>query len=114
MKTATPPDPSRRRLITFVATLPFAAFLGLRAQLHAATANLPRVGPDDPTAKALGYVEDASSVDPKANPTFKPGNCCANCLHYKASATEAWGPCALFPGKAVAAKGWCRVWAKSA
>jgi hypothetical protein len=27
----------------------------------------------DPQAKALGYVEDAKTVDAKANPNYKPG-----------------------------------------
>ena len=38
------------------------------------------VDPNEPQAKSLGYVEDATKVDAKANPNFKPGQHCANCL----------------------------------
>ena len=38
---------------------------------------------------------------------------CDNCLHYKPSEEEGWGPCAIFPGFVVAAKGWCNVWVKA-
>lgn len=65
--------------------------------------DLPHVSESDLTAKALSYVEDATtSKDPK----HKPGDTCANCQFYSGAATG-YGPCQLFPGKAVSAKGWC-------
>jgi len=64
----------------------------------------------DPTAKSLAYVVDASKVDAKANPNFKPGQKCVNCLHYTGKAGAADGVCALFPNKTVKAAGWCKVW----
>ena len=57
-----------------VAAVPVAALLG-RAEAAAGP-----VDPNEPQAKSLGYVKDATKVDPKANPNFKPGQSCANCL----------------------------------
>lgn len=67
---------------------------------------------NDPQAKALGYVKDAKTVDAKANPNYKPGQTCANCLQAQGKAGEALLPCNIFPGKLVQAKGWCKVWVK--
>lgn len=90
-----------------VATIPVGALLGREAV--AATVKLDV---NDPQAKALGYVEDATKVDAKANPNYKAGQNCANCLQYTAKATDPQGPCNIFPGKLVEAKGWCKVWVK--
>jgi hypothetical protein len=80
----------------------------------AAAGALPMLSPTEPAAKALGYIEDATKVDAKANPTFKPGQNCTNCLQWadknrKAPASK----CNLFPGKMVKAGGWCKVWVKA-
>ena len=109
---ASAPNLVRRRLLAWTAAMPLAACVNLRAYAQAAGGNLPKVTPDDPAAKALGYVEDASTVDTKTNPTFKAGNTCATCMLYQAPATEPWGPCTPLPGKLVSATGWCRVWVK--
>ena len=58
-----------------VAAVPVSALLS-----RTATAAGGRVDPNEPQAKSLGYVEDAAKVDAKANPNFKPGQMCANCL----------------------------------
>ena len=55
------------------------------------------------TAKALHYVEDNT----KAPAPHKPGQDCAACAHYQGKAGQAYGPCAIFPGFDVNAKGWC-------
>jgi hypothetical protein len=73
--------------------------------LRAAAADMPLVTADDPTAKALKYVVDASKA---AN--AKPGSNCANCNLYKGATGSAEGNCLLFPGKAVKATGWCMSW----
>lgn len=64
----------------------------------------------DAAAKLYAYVADASKVVAKANPTYKPGQTCANCFQYSGKEGAADGPCAIFPGKVVKAKGWCKVW----
>ena len=78
----------------------------------AEAADLPHVAPDDPTAVALKYHADAKTVDPKANPTYQPGQSCSNCLQLQGTAGQPWRPCNLFPGKLVDANGWCSVWVK--
>jgi hypothetical protein len=98
-------DESRRRLLRNVACgaalLPIAG-LPLRAAL---AADPPLVGADDPLAKALQYVSDASKAS-----AAKPGSKCATCSNYQGAAGSAQGGCLLFPGKAVKAAGWCSSW----
>ena len=90
-----------------VAAVPVTALLG---RAEAATG---RVDPNEPQAKSLGYVEDATKVDAKANPNFKPGQTCANCLQVpKGKEGGDWIPCNIFAGRPVAAKGWCKVYVK--
>lgn len=102
-------DESRRRLLQRltlgVALIPIAG-LPLRAAL---AADLPLVGADDATAKALKYVPDAGKA-----PDAKPGSKCANCQLYQGTAGSAQGGCLLFPGKAVKATGWCSSWTAKA
>ncbi|MGH7946237.1 MAG: high-potential iron-sulfur protein [Opitutaceae bacterium] len=99
---------SRRRLLqgalAGIAAMPAATFVVRNA--HAAES----LSESDPTAKSLGYVTDAKKVDPKANPNYKPGQVCANCMQYTGKAGAAEGPCNIFPGKNVTAQGWCKVW----
>ncbi len=51
----------------------------------------------NPQAQALKYVEVSE----------KEGQRCDNCLHFVADTSG----CNIFPGKSVAAAGWCAVWA---
>lgn len=105
-------SPSRRRFLIDTAVAVTALPLG--AQLlgrNAWAQDLPMLPLDNAQAKALNYVE---STDGLSHPSFKPGSDCAGCQFYtNASAAEA-GPCTLFPGHKVAAKGWCSAWAKRA
>jgi hypothetical protein len=97
------------------ATLVPASILWQRASAAAAAAAataVPMVDGTDPTAQALGYVPNATKVDPKTNPTYMAGQHCAVCAQFQGKATDKQGPCVLFPGKQVYAAGWCRGWAK--
>lgn len=69
---------------------------------------LPRLSPDDPLAVGLQYVEDATK---SKSTVYKAGDTCDNCLHIKGTAGDAFRPCAIIPGKTVAAAGWCSAWA---
>jgi hypothetical protein len=90
-----------------VAAVPVTALLG-----RAEAASGP-VDPNEPQAKSLGYVKDATKVDAKANPNFKPGQHCANCLQVPAGKEKgAQVPCNIFAGRLVEANGWCKVWVK--
>ncbi len=91
-----------------VAAVPVSAILGRRADAAGA-----KVSPAEPQAKALGYIEDATKVDAKANPNYKPGQICANCLQAPAAKPRmADVPCNIFAGRPVAAQGWCKVYVK--
>jgi len=96
---------SRRRFLKLAAGAAAAAAalaVGSLPRL-ARAADAPHVAESDPTAKALGYVEDAGTTK---DPKHKAGDVCANCQFYS-GASSGFGPCQLFPGKAVSAKGWC-------
>jgi hypothetical protein len=103
---------SRRSFISAAVTA--AAIVPATGVLQQATAAapLPLIDVKDPTSKALGYVVDATKVDAKANPTFKPGQHCANCIQFQGKATDKQAPCPIFVGKQVYAAGWCKVWAQ--
>jgi hypothetical protein len=105
-------NPQRRRVLAAavgaVATVPL---INLLASRGARAEDLPHLTEDDPAAKALQYHEDASAA-PRAD---KPGakadeQFCHNCRFIQAESGD-YRPCQLFPGKAVAADGWCVSWA---
>lgn len=106
------PTSSRRqflnRAVVIAAGLPVPALLGWT--LPARAEDLPHLGEDDPMAKALKYTHDATTAERRTS----AADVCANCQHYSGEAGSAWGPCALFAGKQVAAKGWCSAWVKKA
>ena len=93
---------SRRKLIAWGTGLTVGAVIPVTV-----TAAGAKVDEEDPTAKAVAYVHDATQT---SNPAFKAGSNCANCALYKTPEAD-WGPCALFPGKLVAGQGWCQAWA---
>jgi len=68
----------------------------------------------DPQAVALGYVADAKRVDTKKFPKFAAGQVCSNCSLWQGKPADKAAACALFPGKQVAAAGWCSAWVKKA
>jgi hypothetical protein len=107
-----PIDASRRRAVQAMlgglAAVPLMQLVGLAA---AQAADLPQLAEDDPTAKALKYVHDAT----KAARADKGGvaadkQFCSNCMFIQAP-SGAWRPCQLFAGKAVNENGWCMSWA---
>jgi hypothetical protein len=71
-----------------------------------------RLDPADPAAKTIGYVEDASRLDPAKEPLFKPGSRCSTCNFYQAQDAQGdSAPCTIFANRRVTAAGWCRAWA---
>ncbi len=78
-------------------------------RVHAA--ELPHLEETDPTAAALGYKHDSTKVDAAKYPAHKPNLICSGCSLVQGSDAEAWRPCGIFPGKSVAAKGWCAAFA---
>jgi hypothetical protein len=77
----------------------------------AGAADLPALDPNDPTAKALGFVTNASTVSAAANPTYKAGQHCGVCAQFQGKAGDARGGCNIFVGHSVPNGGWCKVFA---
>ena len=102
-------DTNRRRFIkrtvTGLAAAPFA-----NALFNGSAEAVDMVSESDPTAVALKYKMDAT----KATDRKDAKALCSNCNFYTGKPGDANGPCAVFGGKLVAAKGWCASWAKKA
>ena len=96
---------SRRRFLRNLAVAAPAGSLFMSQQSLAQ--DLPKLALDDPLAVGLQYVEDASQ---SKSPAYKEGQNCANCLQIQGNDGDAWRPCAIIPGKSVAAAGWCSAW----
>jgi hypothetical protein len=79
-----------------------------------AAAQSARVDEKDAQASSLGYKHDATKVDKVKFAKYQAGQTCATCTLYQGKPTDAWGGCAIFPGKQVAGKGWCSAFAKKA
>jgi hypothetical protein len=100
---------SRRNWLIATASASVGALLR-DGSAFAQTATLPHLAANNPMAHGLGYVADVAKINPKAEPTFKVGSLCSNCLQIQGKTGEPWRPCTLFPGQLVSAAGWCRVW----
>ena len=77
----------------------------------AKTSGMPKLAEDDPQAKSLSYVHDATTIDASKQPRYKAGQECSNCALFQAKSDEEWAGCSIVPGKAVNARGWCTVYA---
>lgn len=74
-----------------------------------AEAEMTKLAEDNPQAVALGYLEDSSQVDAEKYPNHTAEQLCSGCALYQGE--EDWGGCSIFPGKLVAAAGWCAAYA---
>ena len=81
---------------------------------QALAAPLPSLSETDPTATALGYKADSTKVDKAKYPAYAAGQMCGNCVLYQGAPADASGPCPIFGGKSVSAKGWCSSYTKKA
>ena len=101
-------DPERRDMLKRGSiVLVSLAAMSRALHAHAQAKALPHLDEKDATAAALGYRHDAKMVDAKKYPNYKLGVDCDNCVQYEGKKCQPWGPCKIFPGKAVNAKGWC-------
>jgi len=98
--------PQRRRFLALLAVC------GTVAIARPAMADLVPLPETDPTAQALGYKIDGSQVDTAKFPKHTPQQLCINCNFFQGAGGT--GPCQLFPGKSVSAKGWCSAYAVKA
>ena len=85
-----------------------AAGLGLATPARAAA----HVEETDETAVALGYHHDTKLTDAKKYPSHTAQQHCAECAFWQAGPADAWGGCAMFGRKQVAATGWCSAYSK--
>ena len=72
----------------------------------------PMLSESNPTAAALGYKTNASTVDKAKFPQYVPGQACAKCALYQGAAGAASGPCTIYAGKSVSSTGWCASYVK--
>ncbi len=100
---------NRRVFMMQVAAASGTALLAAKAQAQAAMLN-----EKDAQAAALGYVADTTKVDAKKFPKHANTQLCSNCQVYAGKPADPAGPCAIFPGKLVAGKGWCSAYVKKA
>ena len=71
-----------------------------------------KITTDDPVAKALRYIEDATQAarSDKMGVTAAD-QLCSNCYFYTVSTSDAaLGPCMLFQNRLVVGAGWCAGW----
>ena len=110
MTKSDPATEARRKFLktTIVATAAVMAGATIRKALG--TGDMPHLTDTDPTAKAMGYVDDAAT---SKNKLYRPGSVCANCQLYSGGASG-YGNCQLFPGKLVSGKGWCTSYTRKA
>ena len=99
---------SRRRFVATVSAVIGGVSVINLLPRKAGADELPHLSPKDPLAQALSYTEDASTTTAA---THVPGSACANCNFFQGG-SAAFGPCQLFQGKTVNAKGWCAGYVK--
>lgn len=105
---------TRRQLLHFAGAAAVAIpVTNIVTQSQAFAEGSPQVALDDPTAIALGYVHDTTTVDKAVNAQHSNAQTCANCALIQSGEGE-WRPCAIFPGKTVNANGWCKSWSPKA
>ncbi|MDJ0832192.1 MAG: high-potential iron-sulfur protein [Gammaproteobacteria bacterium] len=92
-------DNARRSFLKGIAAIPVVSIAGFQTAAQAG-GHGTMLSVDDPTAKALGYVETSVVA----------GKNCANCNLYTGAVGSTKGPCAIFPGKMVTAAGYCNSW----
>ena len=102
----------RRSFLKISSFVAAAVAMGVRAGIS--TAQGAQVDEKDATAQSLGYKHDATKVDKAKFPKYAAGQNCANCQLFQGKPGDAWGPCPIFPGKNVNAKGWCSAYIKKA
>jgi len=107
-------DPLLQRRTVLKGALAALAAIPVIAAGRAEAAAPAKLDPNDPTAKALGYVVDTTKVDDKKFAAHKAEQKCTNCVQFQGKATDAAGGCNIFPGKQVEGNGWCSAWVKKA
>lgn len=103
---------ARRQFLQLSAVAAAGCLVRPGQEAHAQDA--PHLSDDDPTAMAMKYTHDTSTVAAGARANPAENQHCGNCALVLGEDGEDWRPCQIFPGKLVAANGWCSVWAPKA
>ena len=103
-------SPSSRRRFFKLTAIGLAAAPFANALLSGVAQAVDTVKESDPTASALAYSADAAKSTKRTDKTAM----CSTCSLYSGKAGAADGPCAIFQGNLVNAKGWCTAWVKKA
>jgi hypothetical protein len=100
----------RRILLHSISTIAVTSLVGIPLS---ALADAQKVDEKEPQAVSLGYKEDTTKVDQKKYPKHDRSQVCSNCQFFQQDkASGQYGPCSIFGGKLVAAKGWCSAYVK--
>jgi hypothetical protein len=105
-----PANPHRRQFFASVGVAAGSVALGALGAKNAIAADLPLLQETDSLAVTMNYKADTTKVDAKKFPNHKADQTCGSCQFYQGAAGDT-GPCQIFAGKSVSAKGWCQVWA---
>ena len=81
--------------------IPLSGLISLR---QAQAADMPKLSPDDPTAKSLMYTHQSADAN----------KLCSGCQFYTGVTDAEWGACVIFQKKLVSAGGVCNSWFKRA
>jgi hypothetical protein len=104
---------SKRRVV--LRSISIAAAVSVVGIPLSALADLKKVDEKEPQAVSLGYKDDTATVDKSKYPKHDPSQVCSGCQFYDQSkASGQLGPCSIFGGRPVAAKGWCSAYVKKA
>jgi hypothetical protein len=100
------PTLSRRLFVQSAGAVTALGAAGL-SSVQAWADELPKVSEDSDMAKALNYKHDAQTIDAALRASDRY---CYNCALFAGAEDDAWAGCSIFPGKAVAGRGWCSAW----
>ena len=107
MKNSRNHNPTRRAFLGTTLTVVSAIWGGAILPRIASADEGTHVSETDRSAQALGYHQDAGTIDQVKYPKYAPGQMCANCKFFQGATGDEYAPCQLYPGKAVHATGWC-------
>lgn len=100
-----------RRTVLKLSVGALAGLLASPRTALTATTSAPRtlLQPEEPAAKAIAYLVNASRVNPAEFPSYRRGQTCATCVFVELGTGRTRG-CSIVPGRLVLATAWCKLW----
>jgi hypothetical protein len=90
-------NPRRRRFLL--------SFVSLAAPISVRAASM--VQEMDPLARTLDYVSDTTRANQVDYPSHTTDQMCRLCTSFQGNPKDSSGPCRVYGGRIVSAKGWC-------